>query len=61
MAGGVDVIEVKVNRQIYVYLPMMQGKAVVMLNGIDELILSESDGAFVTDFDKDDEQGPLGR
>jgi len=36
VAGGVDVIEVKVNRQIYVYLPMMQGKAVARLNGIDD-------------------------
>jgi hypothetical protein len=35
--------------------------AVVRLNGVDELILSEGDGAFVTDFDKDSEQGPLGR
>jgi hypothetical protein len=58
VAGGQGVVTSKENRQVYVYLPMMKGgKARVRLNGSDDVILAEGDGAFVRSVDEGDELG----
>jgi quercetin 2,3-dioxygenase len=58
VAGGEGVVTSKENRQVYVYLPMMKGgKAKVRLNGSDDAILEEGDGAFVRSVDEGDELG----
>jgi len=58
VAGGEGVVTSKENRQVYVYLPMMkEGKAKVRLNGSDDAILEEGDGAFVRSVDEGDELG----
>jgi hypothetical protein len=58
VAGGRGIVRSKENRQVYVYLPMMKGgKAKVRLNGSDDAILTEGDGAFVRDVGEGDELG----
>ncbi len=54
--GGKGVVSWRENRQVYVYLPMMKkGKVKVRLNGSDDAVLAEGDGAFVTGVDDGDE------
>ena len=56
VAGGRGVVSHGKDRQVYVYLPMMKGgKAKVRLNGSDDAILEEGDGAFVRGVDEGDE------
>ena len=58
VAGGRGFVISKENRQEYVYLPMMrEGKAKVRLNGTNDVILAEGDGAFVRGVDEGDELG----
>lgn len=47
--GAGEIVESKKKRNVYIHLPMTkQGKSKVKLNGNDETILGEGDGAFVT-------------
>lgn len=47
--GGDDVVESKKDRKTYVHLPMTKGgKAKIRLAGREDSVLSEGDGAFVT-------------
>ncbi|KAJ5215110.1 hypothetical protein N7468_010789 [Penicillium chermesinum] len=47
--GAGDVVESKKKRNVYIHLPMTkQGKSKVKLNGREEAVLEEGDGAFVT-------------
>lgn len=58
VAGGQGVMTLEENRQVYVYLPMIKGgKAKVRLNGSDDAVLAEGDGAFVRSADEGDGLG----
>ena len=47
--GAGDIVESKKKRNVYVHLPMTkQGKSKVKLNGQEDAVLEEGDGAFVT-------------
>jgi quercetin 2,3-dioxygenase len=58
VAGGRGFVTSKENRQVYMYLPVMrEGKAKARLNGSDNVILAEGDGALVRGVDEGDELG----
>ncbi|KAJ5908986.1 Pirin [Penicillium taxi] len=47
--GAGDIVESKKKRNVYIHLPMTKkGKSKVRLNGSDDTILEEGDGAFVS-------------
>ncbi|CAI7616988.1 unnamed protein product [Penicillium pancosmium] len=47
--GAGDAVSFKKKRNVYVHLPMTkQGKAKVKLNGLEDSVLEEGDGAFIT-------------
>lgn len=47
--GAGDAVSQKKKRNVYVHLPMTkQGKAKVKLNGLEDSVLEEGDGAFIT-------------
>lgn len=49
VAGSGGFVKFKSDRKVYVYLPQMHGgKARVRLNGSDDAVLDEGDGAFVS-------------
>lgn len=56
VAGNGGIVKFKSDRKVYVYLPQTKdGKARVKLNGSDEAIMEEGDGAFVSGVNAGDE------
>lgn len=54
--GGTDAVQSKWDRKVYVHLPMARsGKAKVKLAGRDDMVLTEGDGAFITNVNGGDE------
>lgn len=47
--GAGDAVSSRKKRNVYIHLPMTnQGKMIIKLNGSDDAILHEGDGAFIT-------------
>lgn len=56
VAGSGGIVKSKSDRKVYVYLPQTKdGKARIRLNGNDEAVLEEGDGAFVSGVNAGDE------
>jgi redox-sensitive bicupin YhaK (pirin superfamily) len=56
VAGSGGVVKFKSDRKMYVYLPQMKaGKARIRLNGSEDAVLEEGDGAFVSSVNAGDE------
>ena len=54
--GSGGVVKFKSDRKVYVYFPEMKsGKARIRLNGIEDAVLEDGDGAFVTAVNVGDE------